>query len=245
MANKTQEVKSGNRALESAIAKLRGLSNESQTAVVSIIDRLAEAEGVFPRAEFKPPLENIGHWLTKLRSERKSERTIRLYEYLVRRFLKQLPSPTRADLREYLARRIGETSTSSAEMERKALASLFSFLHSEGLWHENPLDGVKHIGPRWGESERKCPAVEDVEKVLEAGCLRAQDSLKMRTVIVLLATTVLRCFYMHMLFITCCQFISFPWSGRPEVACQGKAQITDVGKHFHQRRIGIVAKDGS
>ena len=66
------------------------------------------------------PLENMGHWLTKLKSERKAERTIRLYEYLARRFLKKMPFPTRADIREYLAGRIGETSPSSAETERKA-----------------------------------------------------------------------------------------------------------------------------
>jgi len=160
--------------------------------MASIIDRLAEAEGVSPRTEFKPPLENIGLWLTKLRSERKSERTIRLYSYLAERFLSQLPFPTRADVREYLAGRIGETSPSSAETERKALASLFSFLYSERMWPENPLEGVRHIGQRWGETERKCPAVADVEKVLEAGCLRSQDSLKMRTVVVLLATTGMR-----------------------------------------------------
>ncbi len=34
--------------------------------------------------------------------------------------------------------------------------------------------------------------MEDVEKVLEIGCLRAQDSMKIRTVVILLATTGLR-----------------------------------------------------
>ena len=192
MAKEMQEVKSGNRALESAVAKLRNLSSESQTAITSIINRLAEAEGVSFNVTQRPPIDNIDSWLTKLRSERKSERTVSLYQYLVRRFLKQLPSLTKADIRGYLAGRIEETSPSSAETERKALASLFFFLHSEGMWHENPLDGVRHIGQRWGEGERKCPTVGDVEKVLETGCLRAQDSLKMRTVIVLLATTGMR-----------------------------------------------------
>jgi len=178
--------------LESAIGKLRGLSNESKVAIASIINRLAEAEGVSVSIDYKLPSENIHHWLTKLRSERKADRTIKLYAYLVRRFLKQVPKPTKADVRNYLADRIDKTSPSSSETERKALASLFSFLYAEGLWLENPLEGVKHIGPRWGEMERRCPSIEDVEKVLEVGCLRAQDSLKIRTVIVLLATTGLR-----------------------------------------------------
>jgi primosomal protein N'' len=98
-----QADKTGNRALESAIAKLRSMSQESKVLIIPLIDKLAEAEGVSPGTEFKPPLENLGHWLTKLRSERKSERTIRLYSYLAGRLLKQLPSTTRADLREYLA----------------------------------------------------------------------------------------------------------------------------------------------
>ena len=150
MANEMQEPRLGNRALESAIAKLRGMSQESKALIIPLIDTLADAEGISVRTEFKPPLENVGPWLTKLHSERKSERTVSLYQYLVRRFLKQLPSPTRADIREYLANRIEETSPSSAETERKALASLFSFLHSEGMWHENSLEGVRHIGQRWG-----------------------------------------------------------------------------------------------
>ena len=98
-----QEVKSGNRTLESAIAKLRGLSKESKALSIPLIDKLAEAGGVSTRTELQPPLENRGQWLTKLRSERKSERTIRLYSYLAGRLLKQLPSTTRADLMEYLA----------------------------------------------------------------------------------------------------------------------------------------------
>ncbi|MFC2018678.1 tyrosine-type recombinase/integrase [Chloroflexota bacterium] len=192
MMRGTQATEPDSVGLESAIGKLRVLPRESQAVIASLIDRLAEAEGVSAGADHRPPIENLPLWVTKLKSERKSERTISLYSYLAERFLKQVPSPTRADVREYLARRIEETSPSSAETERKALASLFSFLHAEGLWCENPLEGVRHIGPRWGESERRCPSVGDVERVLEEGCLRAQDSLKMRTVIVLLATTGLR-----------------------------------------------------
>jgi len=136
MVRGTQVAKPCGRDIESAISKLKGLSQESQAAITSLIDRLADAEGVSAGTDFSPPLENICHWLTKLKSERKSERTIRLYSYLAERFLRQLPSPTRADVREYLAARIQETSPSSAETERKALASLFSFLHAEGLWRE-------------------------------------------------------------------------------------------------------------
>ena len=92
MANEMQEPRLGNCALESAIAKLHGISQDSKSLIISLIERLAEAEGISVRTEFKPPLENVGHWLTKLRSERKSERTISLYGYLAKRFLGRLPS---------------------------------------------------------------------------------------------------------------------------------------------------------
>ncbi|HUU65368.1 MAG TPA: hypothetical protein VMW37_04605 [Dehalococcoidales bacterium] len=148
MRQEKQEQKVTNSSLEPVISKLQRLSNESQVAIASLINRLALAEGVLENDGHRPPIESIDLWLTKLRSERKSERTIGLYEYCARRILRQIPTPTRADVSEYLARRIGETSPSSAETERKALASLFSFLRSEGMWPENPLDGVRHIGPR-------------------------------------------------------------------------------------------------
>ena len=106
------ERKQGNGALESAISRLQGLSNESQAAVLSIVNRLAEVEGIHVGANHKLPIENIPHWLTKLRSERKSERTISLYEYCARRFLRQIPTPIRADVRDYLARRIEDTGLS-------------------------------------------------------------------------------------------------------------------------------------
>ena len=81
-----------NRDLESTITKLRILSQESQTAVALIIDVLAPAEGVSGHADCRLPITNLDLWLTKLRSERKSEGNTRLYEYLARRFFKRTPS---------------------------------------------------------------------------------------------------------------------------------------------------------
>ena len=89
MVKGAQAVVSDGGNLESAMTKLRGLSQESQVAIATIIDRLAVVEGVSGHADCKLPIVNLDLWLTKLRSERKSERTITLYEYLVRRFLIQ------------------------------------------------------------------------------------------------------------------------------------------------------------
>ena len=68
MAKETQETRLDNRALESAVSRLQGLSHESQALIIPLIDRLAEAEGVSIKTEFKSPLENIGHWLPELDS---------------------------------------------------------------------------------------------------------------------------------------------------------------------------------
>ena len=89
----------GSEELESAVQSLRHMAPEAQRLIVSLIGQLAHAEGVPSHVEYKPPIDNIDAWLTKLRSERKSERTIRLYGYLARRFLDQLPQPSRADVK--------------------------------------------------------------------------------------------------------------------------------------------------
>jgi len=160
--------------IDRAVQALRRLPAESRQLVVSLIEQLAEAKGVSVAAEYKAPIENIGEWVTKLRSERMSERTVKLYEYLARQVLERMPKPTKAEVRGYLAKRLKEAKPSTVENERKAFGSLFSFLYKEGLWPENPMEGVAHVGERWGEGERKCPSPEDVERVLEVGFARAR-----------------------------------------------------------------------
>ena len=113
-----------------------------------------------------------------------------MYQYLVRRYLNRSPVPTKFELQSYLARRLEEVSPAAASNERKALASLFGFLHSEGLWPVNPLNGVGHVRVRY--RERLCPSAEDVAKVLSAECSRRRDTDKLRILVLLLATTGLR-----------------------------------------------------
>ena len=107
--------------------------------MASLISRLAKAEGVSIGVGHKLPVENMDVWLIKLRAERKFERTIRLYCYLAERFLKQTPSPTRADIREYLVRRIEETSPSFFPPATPPVWSAFTIeaidtIDSEGHW---------------------------------------------------------------------------------------------------------------
>ncbi len=75
-----------------------------------------------------------------------------MYRYLATRYLKRDPTPTKLGVQQYLAGRLSEVSPALVSNERKALASLFSFLHSEGLWPLNPLNGV---GAREGEVPRE------------------------------------------------------------------------------------------
>ncbi len=181
-------------SLEPTIRALHQLSPNGQQADIALVGQLAEGEGITVMQTQSPgiqaPIEGIPLWLAKLRAERYSARTTHMYEYLTRRFLKNDPAPTRFGLQSYLANRLEQVSPALVSNERKALASLFGFLHSEGLWPTNPTDGVGHIKVRY--RERLCPDVEDVLKVLASECSRRKDTAKLRILILLLATTGLR-----------------------------------------------------
>lgn len=181
--------------LDSIVQALRQLSPQSQELVAPLISKLAEREGISVAAAKATgptvPVEYIDSWVTKLRGERRSERTIKMYRYLAERFLEQYPKPTKEEVRQYIAARLKEgLSPAAVENERKALRSLFSYLHQEGLYPDDPTAGIRHI--RVPYNERRCPSIEDVEKVLEVGCYRARDVDKLRMIIILLATTGLR-----------------------------------------------------
>lgn len=181
--------------LDSLVDALRRLSPHSRELVTPLICQLAEREGIVVaagKAQATPLAEEgIVLWIDKLKAERRSERTIKMYRYLVERFLEQYPEPTKDGLRWYIAMRLDEgLSPAAVENERKALRSLFSFLHQEGLRPDDPTAGIKHIKVPY--NEKRCPTVDDVEKVLEVGCFRASDADKLRMIIVLLATTGLR-----------------------------------------------------
>ena len=69
-----------------------------------------------------------------------------MYRYLASRYLERDPTPTKLGIQSYLADRLDEVSPALVSNERKALASLFGFLHEEGLWPVNPLNGVGLVG---------------------------------------------------------------------------------------------------
>jgi len=180
--------------LEPAVRAFHQLSPQSREIAASLVRQLAEREGITVALTasqgLQTPTEGIPLWVSKLKAERYSERTIHMYEYLARRYLKQNQDPTKLGIQSYLAERLGEVSPALVSNERKALASLFRFLHTEGLWPVNPLNGVGHVKVRY--RERLCPDIGDVVRVLETGCMRRRDAEKLRTLVLLLATTGLR-----------------------------------------------------
>jgi integrase len=180
--------------LEPIIRALCLLSPQNQELVTSLVRQLADRESISVELTAAPglqtPAEGIPLWVAKLKAERYSERTIKMYQYNTKRYLGHDPAPTKLRIQAYLAERLEQVSPAMVSNERKALVSLFSFLHSEGLWPTNPLNGIRHV--RVSYRERLCPEIEDVTKVLNSRCFRRRDTEKLRTLVLLLATTGLR-----------------------------------------------------
>jgi len=189
-----QRITTDNSTLEPTVRALHQLSPSSQEAAIALVRQMAEREGVRVASAQSPglrsPSEGVPLWIAKLKAERYSPRTVHMYGYLARRYLERDPTPTKLGVQAYLAGRLEEVSPALVSNERKALASLFSFLHSEGLWPSNPLNGVGHVRVRY--RERLCPDIGDVVRVLECRCLRRKDTEKLRILVLLLATTGLR-----------------------------------------------------
>ena len=101
MVKSTQAIQSANGSLRHSVDQLCRLQPDTQALVASLISRLAEAEGVSISIDHKLPTENLELWITKLKAERKAEKTIRLYSYLARRFLRQIPEPARAGIESF------------------------------------------------------------------------------------------------------------------------------------------------
>ncbi len=178
--------------LDRIIELLKRLPPDRRRLALTVVKALSEEGGAETAAVYAPPLENIGKWVTKMKLERKSPRTIDMYSYYAAKFLEAYPKPTRADVREYLAAQLeGGISATAAKGMQKAITSLFRFLSKEGLWTEDITAELERI--RVPRTEKYVPPIEDVYKVMEkGGWARKRDADKMRLLIVLLAETGLR-----------------------------------------------------
>lgn len=183
-----------NPLLESTVSALSALSPQNQELVTIMVRQLAEREGIVmavgPSMGLQTPAEGIPLWVAKLKQESYSRRTIELYLQTVRSYLERDPTPTKLSIQQWLADRMEQVSTARASNDRKALRSLFSFLHGEGLWPQDPTAGLKHIKVRY--RARELPSEEDVAKLMRYQCYRAKDTPKLQLMLVILVTTGLR-----------------------------------------------------
>jgi len=129
-------------------------------------------------------------WTASLKAKRYSPGTIKGYEWNVRRYLQHDPNPTHLSIEGYIARRFDEVSPATVAGERKALRSFFKFLCANALIPADPTANLESF--RVTYSERELPSKEDILKLLQGECYREMDTLKFRTMVLLLANTGLR-----------------------------------------------------
>jgi integrase/recombinase XerD len=177
-----------------SVRALALLSPKSQEIAISLIRQLAEGEGISIAPTATPglqtPAEGIPLWIAKLKQESFSRRTIDLYLLTVKNYLERDPMPTKLSIQRYLAERLETVSTARASNDRKALRSLFSFLHQEGLWPTDPTAGLKHIRVRY--RAREVPEAEDLAKLFTYECYRQADTDKFQAMLTILVATGLR-----------------------------------------------------
>lgn len=183
-----------NPLIETTVKALAGLKPQSQELVAILVRQLAGQEGVDMASSAAPglqiPADGVPLWLAKLKQESYSRRTIEVYLSTVRNYLEIDPTPTKLSIQMWLAERLEQVSSAQAATDRKALRSLFSFLHEEGLWPFDPTARLKSIRVRY--RARECPEMEDVRKLLTYECYRGENTDKFRTMTVVLMTTGLR-----------------------------------------------------
>jgi len=172
----------------SAIGKL---SPENMGIIQALLQQMTGGADAPNGHRLERPLDGMPQWRAKLRQERYSPHTIKMYGYFSERYLRANPAPTKLDIQAYLAQQLeGGVSPSAVENMRKALRSLFRFLHEEGLWGEDPTEKIRRVKVSYGN--RPCPTPDEVRQVIDVGCHRRKDTDKLRTIVQLLAATGLR-----------------------------------------------------
>lgn len=180
---------------DSIINALSKLPASDQELVANLVRGMAERAGIHisdvAMTEVKPAIEYLERWLTKLRSERFSERTISSYQYAIERFLQGDPVPTRESIRSYLAKRLADgVSANHVNLERKAFKSYFDAICEAGVWPVNPMTGIKAF--RVPRRQPELPDEEGIRKLLGATFYRKEDEARFRLLITLLVDSGMR-----------------------------------------------------
>lgn len=184
-----------NDSIAPAAKALGALSPGNQELVITLIRQLAEREGVSWVSSAVPglqtPAEGILIWLAHLKQAGYSPNTIDMYGREAANYLAQDPAPTRLSIEQHLAEQLDRLSPTRVAIRRKALCSLFRFLHGAGLWHTDPTAQIEAI--RVPKRTREAPKPEHVIRLLADGrCFRKKDTPKFRTMLAALVGTGLR-----------------------------------------------------
>lgn len=179
--------------LMSAVRTLGLLSASARGIVLTLLEQMAEREGVTMTSgenSLPSPADGLDLWQSKMRQEGKSYRTVDTYLSTLRRFLAEHPAPTKLDIQKWLAQQLETKSASAVANHRKALRSLFGFLHEEGLW---PMDPTARLGSiKVSHRAKDPPTIEETMKLLTYECWTKAQTKKYRLFTLLLMTTALR-----------------------------------------------------
>jgi len=181
-------------SLQPCLQALEQMTPANQQIIVNLIQGLAERDGITISRTSAPglqlPEEGIPLWVTSLKANQYSSRTIEEYRFVVTNYLKHDPCPTFLSIQQYLADRLDKVAATTVAMERKGLRSFFRFLHSAGLWQTDQTANIRAIKVRY--CEREVPSETDIAKLLKAECYQKRYTQRFRLIIILLLDTGLR-----------------------------------------------------
>lgn len=157
-----------------------------------LLMQLAQQQGLQfnGEVELPPPIDSIPLWVVAMKNVGGSPRTIVMYEYEVRNYLKNDPVPTTLSVQAWVAKRLESVSPSTVNTTLKALKSLFKYLTEYGLWDINPVARLGLVKETTKEVE--CPSNEAILKLFDYKLTRKKDDQKFKTMLFMLVNTGLR-----------------------------------------------------
>jgi site-specific recombinase XerD len=179
--------------LEQAYRALQLLSPNGRELMLTMLKQVANQEGISMDAQasgLDKPIDGLDLWESKLKQEGKSGRTIETYRSTLLRFLAHYPEPTRLEIQSWLAVQLKGRASSTVNSHRKALRSLFSFLHEEGLWPTDPTSRLSSVKVTY--TSKDPPSMDQVSTLMTYRCRKVYHTQRFRLATLLLATTALR-----------------------------------------------------
>lgn len=171
------------------------LSPQKQETVITLVRQLAEQDGirvVHDPAMLTTPVEALDRWLSELELNGLSKHTIVGYRCHLGGLLREYPTPTEQDVKEYLVTLLNGSTGNDLEARKNSLSTkitifkvFFKYLYENGLWNEDPTRNLRR--PKLAKREKRIPKLADVQKLLSKDM-----SLPDRIIIQLLLDTGMR-----------------------------------------------------